>query len=324
MPTIQHPVPATRSRLDVVWLGIPVLAAALGVLGLGYARTLRAAGSGQDQELLIAVIAAGACLAVAGWWVGGLLMLVLAAASRRLRWHGLERWASRLTPALVARTAVALVGVQLVVVAPAHADDAALDPFWAPATAGTEQLSEPTASGPALAAPEGATPGAVPESAAPESVPQGVSGQAHETIPGTSQGGAAQTTPEPERPEAPVPTQGAEASTSVTIPDSTATAAPTPGATGPSSGTAGPAAQPANPPAGQRVSDGVLTVMAGDTLWDLTEQLLGPGATDTAVCQNLPAWLKLNTVAHHGDLIRPGDQLRVPPHLLAPTATPHQ
>ncbi len=269
MSTIRCSVPAAGTRLDVAWLGVPVLAGALGVLGLGYAQTLRATGSGQDPELWVAVIAAGACLAVAGWWVGGLVMLALARAARRLRWHGLERWATRLTPALVARTAVALVGVQLVVVAPAHADDAALDPFWAPATAGTEQLAEPSAP-------------------APESV--------QEAVPDTA--------------------PGAQTSGPETIPESTAAPVRAPEA---------PASmlEPANPPAGQRVSDGVLTVMAGDTLWDLTEQLLGPGATDATVCQNLPSWLELNTVAHHGDLIRPGDQLRVPPHLLDPAGTPH-
>lgn len=269
MSTIHRSVPATGTRLNVAWLGVPVLAGVLGVLGLGYAQTLRATGSGQDPDLWVAVIAAGACLAVAGWWVGGLVMLALARAARRLRWHGVERWATRLTPALVARTAVALVGVQLVVVAPAHADDAALDPFWAPATAGTEQLADPSAP-------------------APESV--------QEAVPDTAPG---------------VQTSGPEA-----IPESTAAPVRTPEA--PTS-----MVDPANPPAGQRVFDGVLTVMAGDTLWDLTGQLLGPGATDASVCQNLPAWLELNTVAQDGDLIRPGDQLRVPPHLLDPAGTPH-
>lgn len=62
MPTIQRSVPATGTRLDVAWLGVPVLAGALGVLGLGYAQALRATGSGQDPELWVAVIAAGACL----------------------------------------------------------------------------------------------------------------------------------------------------------------------------------------------------------------------------------------------------------------------
>ena len=270
MSTIHRSAPSTGTRLAVAWLGVPVLAGALGVLGLGYAQTLRATGSGQDPDLLVAVVAAGACLAVAGWWVGGLVMLALARAARRLRWHGLERWATHLTPALVARTAVALVGVQLVVVAPAHADDAALDPFWAPATAGTEQLAEPSAP-------------------APESVQEA----APDTAPGAQTSGPEAT---PESTAAPV--RAPEAST--------------------------PMLEPANPPAGQRVSNGVLTVMAGDTLWGLTEQLLGPGATDATVCHNLPAWLELNAVAHQGDLIRPGDQLRVPPHLLDPAGTPHE
>ena len=70
------------------------------------------------------------------------------------------------------------------------------------------------------------------------------------------------------------------------------------------------------PAARDRVADGALTVVEGDTLWDLTAQLLGPGAADGAVCGHLASWLDHNTLAEHGDLIHPGDVLRVPPRLL--------
>lgn len=78
-------------------------------------------------------------------------------------------------------------------------------------------------------------------------------------------------------------------------------------------------------PAAHRVVDGKLTVVEGDTLWDLTAQLLGFPADVSAVSAGVGAWLSHNDLAFEGNLIRPGDQLHVPPAFLTATASPtHQ
>ncbi|HBH55670.1 MAG TPA: hypothetical protein DDY46_03315, partial [Kocuria sp.] len=62
--------------------------------------------------------------------------------------------------------------------------------------------------------------------------------------------------------------------------------------------------------------DGSITVVSGDTLWDLTEQLLGPGATVEDICRDLGSWADHNVLSQHGNLIHPGDRLQVPAQLL--------
>ena len=282
----RHPAsPRTTRPATALWLSVPLVAGAAGALGWERLRGLQEAGHGSDPQLTVAVLAAGACLAVAGWWIGGLLMLGLASLARVLRWRSVERWASRLTPRLVLRSAGALVGAQLVAMAPVHADDAAPDPFWAPATSGTEQLAPGDAPAPA-----GGT--------AADPAPTTGTGRG----PDVATGAEHSASPLPDRPES---TQAPGGPTSEP-------------AERPAWGTAGAVGRQAPHPR-DRIGDGALTVVAGDTLWDITAQLLGPGATDGAVCSHLGSWLAHNTLAHHGDLIRPGDVLQVPSELLNAT-----
>ena len=274
--------PSTTSRRSaVLWSGVPVLAAVTGVLGLRWSAQLSAAGALDAQELSLAVTAAAACLAVAAWWLGGLVMAGVALVAHRLRWRGAERWARRLTPALIARTTAALVGVQLATVVPAHAADASVDPFWGPPTTGTEQLAPVDDVVPA--------PG---DAAVQPSVPPAPQPESATAAPGNP--GARTETPDspgfPHSPHAPRST----------------THAPL----------------PTHAPAPERVVDGSLTVVRGDTLWDLTEQLLGARATDEDVCRHLGSWAELNVLEADGDLIRPGQQLRVPPQLLGSAGVP--
>lgn len=315
--TIESSAPSSCAAL---WLAVPLAAGSLGALGWVQADRLRSAGATDDPALAVAVLAAGTCLAVAGWWIGGLAMLSVAAVARRLRWVGLERWATRLTPGLVARTAAAAVGIQLAVLAPAHADDAALDPFWGSATSGTEQLAAPgEQSGTAEAAAQAATTPADGTSTIGAPDAEG----ALDGTPAAPEPGTATVPAGPTRTNVPADGSPAAGTTATEAPAAgtpTTTDLPLGQGTGQANaqvgtplGTPGPAT---NPPAQERVVDGVITVMAGDTLWDLTSQLLGPDVSDAVVSQNLTAWLEHNTLAEHGDLIHPGDQLRVPPHLL--------
>ncbi|RKQ36712.1 hypothetical protein [Kocuria tytonis] len=298
------------ARTGAAWLAVPLLAASAGALGWTHVHRLRSTGAGTDPELAIAVLAAGACLVAAGWWIGGLLMLSVATVARRCRWTGLEQWAGRLTPALVARTAAALVGAQLITAAPAHADDAAPDPFWGPPATGTEQLADGTGgsagtpgTGTGTGAGTDGTGASTPGPAAPSSAAPGAgdpaTGPLVSGIPESSGAAAA-------------PRDGAPPSARADSPAGTTI----PGPESASAAAAPPSGIRENLPARERVIEGTVTVLSGDTLWDLTAGLLGPGATDDAVCRHLPSWLEHNTLAQDGDLIRPGDQLRVPPQLL--------
>ncbi|MDO4918646.1 hypothetical protein [Kocuria sp.] len=309
------------ARAEAGWLLVPLLAAVLGALGWAHVHSLERAETGSHPELLVAVLAAGACLAVAGWWLGGLLMLGVGALARRLRWTPLERWAARLTPGLVARTAAALVGAQLIAVAPAHADDAALDPFWSPAASGTEQLAPAADHGsgtvqgesPEVGTPDDGsgtgvlTPDAAAEAPAPSATPG---------TPGGDRAASNATAPEAETADA--ADGGATTDGGVAGDTPSATHLPAGGSAAVATGTPG-AAPVSAAPARTRVVDGTLTVVSGDTLWDLTAELLGPGASDATVYHHLTSWLEHNSLAQHGDLIRPGDQLRVPPEVLDPT-----
>lgn len=319
--TIESSAPSPRAAL---WLVVPLAAASLGALGWLQADRLRSAGATDDPTLAVAVLAAGTCLAVAGWWIGGLAMLTLAAVARRLRWAGLERRATRLTPGLVARTTAAAVGIQLAVLSPAHADDAALDPFWGSAASGTEQLAAP---GEQPSTTDAAAPAAIP-SADGTSPASGTSANgtpgAEGGLGGTDAASEPGTATDPGAPASPDLPAGGSPAAGTTTGGAPAAGTPTGLPLGRSTGQAdtragapdGTTNSIANPPARERVADGVITVMAGDTLWDLSSQLLGPDVSDATVSQHLASWLEHNTLAEHGDLIHPGDQLRVPPQLL--------
>jgi nucleoid-associated protein YgaU len=70
----------------------------------------------------------------------------------------------------------------------------------------------------------------------------------------------------------------------------------------------------------------LLRVRAGDCLWGLTEDLLGPRATSAAVARAWPALHRLNraVIGPDPDLLRPGTTLRVPARVAAPHQHLHQ
>ncbi len=61
-------------------------------------------------------------------------------------------------------------------------------------------------------------------------------------------------------------------------------------------------------------ADDLMTVRKGDSLWSLAARQLGPGATDRQIALAWPAWYALNAdvIGADPDLIRPGQQLRIP------------
>lgn len=56
------------------------------------------------------------------------------------------------------------------------------------------------------------------------------------------------------------------------------------------------------------------TVTAGDTLWDIAAERLGPAATNSAIAQEWPRWHHANreVIGPDPDLIHPGQQLTAP------------
>lgn len=62
------------------------------------------------------------------------------------------------------------------------------------------------------------------------------------------------------------------------------------------------------------VPDDVVTVRRGDSLWSLAARHLGPGASDREIALTWPQWYAANAelIGPDPDLIRPGQQLRIP------------
>jgi hypothetical protein len=65
-----------------------------------------------------------------------------------------------------------------------------------------------------------------------------------------------------------------------------------------------------------------VTVVAGDTLWSLAGEALGPGAGAAEVAQSWPQWWQTNrqVIGADPDLIHPGQRLTVPQPAAAPAA----
>lgn len=264
--------PTRVDRALTAWI-IPALSIVL--ISMGWLIVSRHPGRDTTLEpgLAVALVAAFAGVLLAAWWFGGMLMLAAAAAGRRLRWRGLERWATRLTPRLIVRTMGAVVGIHLVTVSAAQATEP-VNPFW---TGSETSIGRPDTRQPA--------PATSPEASTPAETPPATDG-----LPPTNPTGA------PSAPAAPVlPETSRDRPSGPAVPDDT----------------------PGHGSAPARVVDSTITVIRGDTLWDLTAQFLGPQATPAQIAAQTATWLEHNELQNHGHLIHPGEQLQVPPHLLA-------
>ena len=256
---------------------IPLLSAVLIALGWALLGRSELGAAPLDADLALALTATLAGVVLAAWWFTGLLMMGCAAGARALRWHRVERCATRLTPKLMARTVGAVLGIQLVAVSTAHANEP-IDPFWPRSEPGISQ-AEPRQPG-AHSAPE-----------------------AHSATP-------------PSQTEAPDRTDPASESAPAEMQPSPAAPAPPDVAPGQSSAAVASPQGCDQAPAPARVVKSTVAVIHGDTLWDLTAQFLGPHATPAQIAAQTATWLEHNDLQNSGNLIRPGDQLRVPPQLL--------
>lgn len=90
----------------------------------------------------------------------------------------------------------------------------------------------------------------------------------------------------------------------------------------PSSDTVADHAATAEPGAGagaHRVVEGTVTVRSGESLWSISQELLGPGASDEEIAAAWPQlWAANGDRIVDPDLLRPGTVLHLPSALLAP------
>ncbi|MCD1145737.1 hypothetical protein LQU92_10900 [Kocuria sp. LUK] len=302
-------------------LGTGLAGCAAVLLGAGPAHGPRGAGT-----LLGLAAAAAGCLLVLAWAVAAALALLAVVAHHR-RWERTGRVCRRLSPALLRRAAVAVLGLQLVVVPAARADTGP-SPFWPEPTPSAGRTAGETAPpGSGTDSPAGSTAG----TAAPEDVsgpPPGGrpdTGPPPEPGPGGSRAGGSPdgAPPSGSGPDAPDPGAGEgpgsaprdrQAGDAPQQPhESPGSAAD--GARGPQQpGRERPAPGPAAGDLAARTVDGRVTVRRGDSLWSLAAAALGPGATDAEIARAWPRWHALNraVLGDDPDRLLPGQQLEVP------------
>lgn len=288
---------ATAPRLEfaLTTLIIPLLSGVLMALGLVLLDRYRNGHTVLNADLAVALMAAVAGVLLAAWWFGGMLMLACAATARRLRWRRVEKFATHLTPRLIARTVGAVVGIHLVTVSAAQATEP-VNPFWPGSESSVSQLDE-TESAASVTGPSDSASAQSPEATPKTDSEQDRSGPdrsgphnapALPALPTESWNSAAA-----DSPDAATPPGSADA----TVPEDWAETTEV-------------------LPAPKRVTDSTVTVVWGDTLWDITAQFLGPHADQAQIAAQTATWMEHNDLQNCGHLIRPGDQLRVPPHLL--------
>ena len=228
-------------------------------------------------------------LAVAVWLTGGATLAALAAAPGALG-QGAARVAETLTPALVRRgltlllgTGVGTVGLPL-----------------GPALGAAAAAASPSTQGDARELPRAGTHTAPDPAFAPVAdparLPQVSQAPAPSGLGGPSPGYGP--TPDPKVPASRVPDPSWLPSRPVPTADPEATALLAPA------------------PRTSAVPDEVVTVRRGDSLWSLVARHLGPRATDRQIAMAWPEWYAANVdvIGPDPDLIRPGQQLRIPTH----------
>jgi nucleoid-associated protein YgaU len=74
---------------------------------------------------------------------------------------------------------------------------------------------------------------------------------------------------------------------------------------------AAPAAREAE---GAGTGPGPVTVLAGDTLWDIAATAMGPGASDMDIAMQWPRWYEANraVIGQDPDVLLPGQILQPP------------
>lgn len=272
--------------LALLALGILFCFLGVGLLGQWQDSTAR------NQEAPVGVFlgaaAAAAGLALLLWWAFSILAAGGSVLLERLGRRRAAEAARRLSPAFMRRAVVAALSLQLVAGAAANATPATPGPEWTP----TQAYAASVPSGPAAI--------------------------------GTVAGGA--TTVGADGTQVPTPTVAAEdapgwpqdpamaRSSRHEVPDATLHPGwqPAPPLVEPGL-LAGPGTRSSSGPASGGQATAV-TVLTGDTLWNIVATYLGPEASDVDVALNWPQWYATNRALIGGspDVLLPGQILQAP------------
>lgn len=310
-------------RMDALTaLALLVLGAVLVVIGRGLVLQWQEAAARHQSTSAEDILGAAALLSgsvLIAWWF---LSLAAAGAGVLLERHGKVRSASltrRLSPAFMRRLVVAAVSLQLASGAAANAETLASGPQWAPTQEYASAMeAAPDLSDPHLA-PSTHTPGdpmwgaASTQAAAPDAAP--AAGHPEHTLtPGlipTSTAPVELTQPNPAAAPITADASSGAANHSQLQPRWQPRTAPLvdPGLLAP------PAArEEAAPGRGSDQTTGTVTVLAGDTLWDIVRGQLGTNASDIDVALEWPRWYEANraVIGQNPDVLLPGQVLQAP------------
>ena len=245
-----------------------------------------------STDVLLAAASAAAGLALLLWWTISILGAGAAVLLEHLGKRGAAAAARRLSPAFMQRAVVAVLSLQLVTGVAAHAAPVPPTPEWTPTQARSSSPSIPAES------PDGAGYGGRGMSAGSNGQPQFIpewkpSASWEEPDPepaGTGAGPQQASTLDPGwQPAVQVVEPGLLAAPQTrTLPDT---------------GVAGPGG-----------SSGEVAVLAGDTLWDIVANYLGPEASDVDIALEWPRWYAANRAQIGGspDVLLPGQVLQAP------------
>jgi hypothetical protein len=229
---------------------------------------------GPDVDDLLGAAAVAAGLAIVAWWVFSIFLATTAAVLDKCGKGRAADSAGKCCPAFMRRLAVAALSVQLLTVPVAHAAAPPAGPAWVP----TQEVAvqDILVHGVAIQAQWSPTncDRQIPE---PEGTAPGDPGA--EVV----QAPAAAIRPD-WRPRPPVPDPGLLA------------------------------AQPIRAEQGTPLALSEVTVMAGDTLWDIAARHLGPAASDVDVALHWPRWYEANRsqIGESPHVLLPGQILRAP------------
>lgn len=229
---------------------------------------------GPDLDDLLGAVAVAAGLAIVAWWIFSMVLASAAAVLDRCGRRRAADSAGKCCPAFMRRLAVAALSVQLLSAPLAHAAVPPAGSAWVP----TQEVAvqDVPVHGAAIQAQWSPTSGhrQLPE---PEGKhPADTGGKTTETP-------AAAVRPD-WRPSPPVPDPGLLA------------------------------AQPVRAEQGPPAPLSEVTVLAGDTLWDIASRHLGPAASDVDVALHWPRWYEANKsrIGESPHVLLPGQILKAP------------
>ncbi len=259
-------------------------------------------------EEAIGAVSAAVGFAVVIWWLLSFVLAVIAGLLQRTGRRQAADATGRLAPAFMRRLVLAILGVNLLYTPLAQAADEPINPLWQPSVSAVL----PARQGPALPllrpmldAPAPSTPTAAGLTQTPAPVPVPAP---HPTGATTSASTPIVETISPLwQPQAPIVAPGLLAPVPSRAPSGFGPLLGQHGAA--TGGQSNPAQSPEAGGEGQTV-----VVKAGDSLWTLAAQQLGPLATDAEIARQWPAWFRINrsTIGPNPALILPGQILRAP------------